>query len=407
MRPIWSRSIYKLPSPSPTISRSTRSQYRIPTIHHHIGSGHERGGVGGEEDAEAVELIDVAQAVLGSERAPDLLLGVKGRNAVEGSVHVTGRNAVDTDAVLGPLSTNGLGELNDTGLGGVVAGLLLGVVDDGTGHGGDQDQATGLASGHHGATDSLGHEEGTSQIDVNETTEHGGVVGLGLDVGVGDTGGVDEGVGGTIEFDNGVDSSVDGGTITDIDFEERDGKTRLLVQLGGSLVTELLVGVENDNVLGTGLGAGASHVVTETTSTTSDNDGLAVNGHALHCVGEGLVGLLADGVDSVVISRGSRAVVGNASGALGDVEGRLVTLAGAIVDCDGNLLLADDALLVGGVLDTVDACGREEADGVVRGGQSSGGSSSSGSSQDVACRERHCERGGVCVLVLVVGVGRR
>lgn len=94
------------------------------------------------------------------------------------------------------------------------------------------------------------------------------VVGLGLDVGVGDTGGVDEDVRGAVGRDASVDGGVDGGTVTDVDLEEGNGETGLLVKLGGSFVAELLVDVEDDEGLRTGLGAGPGHVVSETASTT-------------------------------------------------------------------------------------------------------------------------------------------
>lgn len=163
----------------------------VTTIDDAVGASHETRRVGGKEDAEAVELVDVSETVLGSERLPDLLLGIKSGNTVEGGVHVTGRDAVDSDVILGPLSSERLSKLDDTGLGGVVAGLLLGVVDNGARHGGNEDDATGLSSSHHGTANSLGHEEGAVQVDVDETAEHGGVVGLGLNVGIGDTGRVD------------------------------------------------------------------------------------------------------------------------------------------------------------------------------------------------------------------------
>lgn len=344
---------------------------RVTTVNDDVGTSHEAGGVGSEEDAEAVELVNSTQAVLRSQGLPDLLLGLKGGDTVEGGVHVTGRDAVDTDLVLGPLSSDGLGELDDTSLGSVVAALLLGVVDDGARHGGDQDQAARLASGHHGAANSLGHEEGTSEVDVDQTTEHGGVVSLSLDVGVGNTGSVDQDVGSTVELDNGVNGSVDGSTVTDIDLEEGDGETRLLVQLGGGSVAQLLVGIEDDDGLGTSLGTGSGHVVAETTSTTSDDDDLVLNSHALDGVRELVVDLLVKRLNLLALS-GDGAVVGDLGGAIRNLQSLLVTLASAI-DGDGNLLLADNALLVGGIRHADGTSGREEADGVA-GGSNTGGS---------------------------------
>lgn len=333
---------------------------RVTTINDDVRAGHEAGGVRGEEDAKAVELVNSAQAVLRSQGLPDLLLGLKSGDTVEGGVHVTGRDAVDTDLVLGPLSSDGLGKLDDTSLGGVVAALLLGVVDDGAGHGGNQDQAARLASSHHGAANSLGHEEGTSKVDVDQAAEHGGVIGLSLNVGVGNTGSVDQDVGSTVELDNGVNSSVDGSTVTDIDLEEGDGETRLLVQLSGGGVAQLLVGIEDDDGLGTSLGAGSGHVVAQTTSTASDDDDLALNSHALESVRQLVVDLLVKGLNLLALSGGG-AVVGHLGGAIRNLQSLLVTLAGTI-DGDGNLLLADNALLVGGVRHADGTGGREEAD---------------------------------------------
>ena len=366
---------------------------RVATVDDNVGASHEARRVRGQEDAKTVQVLNCTQTVLGSQGLPDLLLGLEGGDTVEGSVHVTGRDAVDTDVVLGPLSGNGLAKLNDTGLGGVVAALLLRVVDDAAGHGGNEDNATGLASGHHGTSDSLGHQEGTSKVDVDETTEHGGVVGLSLDVGVGNTGRVDEDVRSTIHLDDGVDGSVDGSAVTNVNLEEGDREAGLLVQLSGSLVTKLLVGIKNDDSLSTGLSAGAGHVVTQTTSTTSDDDGLAEDAHALHGLRQGLVNLLGKGLDDIVLNGRSRAVKGNLGSTLGNVDGLLLTLTVA-VNGDRNLLLADDALLVGGVGDASRAGSGEEASGSLRSRGARDGNSAEPKS---VASKRHCDLwGGRC-----------
>jgi hypothetical protein len=366
----------------------TRLVASVTTVNDAVGASHKLGGVRGKEDAETVELVDVAQAVLGGQGLPDLLLGVEGGDSVEGSVHVTGGDAVDTDVVLGPLGGEGLAELNHTSLGGVVTALLLGVVDNGTRHGGNQNDGAGLASGHHGATDGLGHEEGTVKVDVDETAEHGGVVCLSLDVGIGNTGRVDQDIGGTVLLDNAVNGGIDGGTVTNVDLEEGNGKARLLVELSGRLVSKLLVGIEDDNSLGTGLSTGAGHVVTQTTGTTSDNDGLAEDTHVLHSVRHRLVDLAGQGSDSLILWGRSRAVMGDIGSTLRNLNGGLVTLALA-VDGDGNFLFADNALLVGGVSDAVDAGGREEAGR--RGSRTDSGSSHAGHAKKVAGGGRHDE----------------
>lgn len=363
---------------------------RVTTVDEDVGAGHEAGRVGGEEDAEAVELVNATQAVLGGEGLPDLLLGLEGRDTVEGSVHVTGGDAVDTDVVLGPLGGDGLGELDDTSLGGVVAALLLGVVDNGARHGSNEDDATGLAGGHHGAADGLGHEEGTSKVDVDETTEHGGVVGLGLDVGVGNTGSVDENVGAAVVLNNGIDGGVDGGTITHIDLEEGDGKTRLLVQLSGGSITKLLVGIEDDDRLGTGLGAGTSHVVAQTTSTASDDDVLAKDAHVLEGLGHGVVNLLGERLDGIALDGRGGAIVGDLGVLLGDVEARLGAGALALIpSSNGDLLLADDALLVLGLGNTVHASGGEGSGSGLGCDQTANRSRGAGETDSVAGGERH------------------
>lgn len=350
---------------------------RVTTVDEAVGASHELGGVRGEEDAEAVELVNATETVLGGQGLPDLLLGLEGGDTVEGGVHVTGGDAVDTDVVLGPLSGDGLGVLDDTGLGGVVAGLFLGVVDDAAGHGGNEDEAARLAGGHHGTTNGLGHEEGSRKVDVNETTEHGRVVGLSLDVGVGNTSSIDEDVRNAKVLDNRLDSGIDGATVTNVNLEEGDGETRLLVQLSSGDITKILVGVKDDDSFGTGLSAGASHVVAEATGATGDDDNLAEDGHVLEGLGHGLVDLLGQGLDDLVIGRGHGAVVGHLGGSLGDADGAVLALAGAI-DGDGDLLLADDALLVLGVGDEVGA-GDGECTGASRLGDGEAGGRSGSS----------------------------
>lgn len=206
--------------PKPKIPQAASLVKGVTTVNDDIGAGHEAGSVGRKEDAEAVEIVNGTQTLLGSQRLPDLLLGVKGRDLVQGGIHVTGGNAVNTDVILGPLGSKRLAELNDTSLGGVVARLLLRVVDDGARHRGNKDNGAGLASGHHGAADGLGHQERAVEVDVNETTEHGSIILLGRNVRVGNTGRVDHDVGSAIEVNNVLDGSVDGAAITNIYLEE-------------------------------------------------------------------------------------------------------------------------------------------------------------------------------------------
>lgn len=87
------------------------------------------------------------------------------------------------------------------------------------------------------------------------------VVLLGLDVGVGDAGRVDQDVWGTELLDDRVDGLDDGAAVTDVDLVELDGDAGALVQLGRGRVAQILVGVEDDDGLCTGLGTGAGNRV--------------------------------------------------------------------------------------------------------------------------------------------------
>ncbi|KAI6748530.1 hypothetical protein HG530_015303 [Fusarium avenaceum] len=100
-------------------------------------------------------------------------------------------------------------------------------------------------------------------------------------------------------LDNLIHSGVDGSTVTDINLEEGDRETCLVVELSGSFITQLLVGIEEDDVLGTSFGAGTSHVVSETTSSASEDDGLSVNAHVAHCVRELLISLAGERLDNL------------------------------------------------------------------------------------------------------------
>ena len=217
--------------------------------------------------------------------------------------------------------------------------------------------------------------------------KHGRVVGLGLDVGVGNTGRVDEDIWGAVELDDGINGGVDGGAVTDVDLEEGDGEARELVQLGGGGVTELLVGIKDDNVLGAGLSAGAGHVVAEATGAAGDDDGLAKDGHVLDGARQGLVDLFREGLDGLVLGRGLGAVKGDLGGTVGDLDSALVAGAGPVVDGGGHLLLADDVVLLGGVGDALDGGGGK---GPAGGGlEARDGRGGAGQPQDVASSERH------------------
>lgn len=145
-------------------------------------SSHVRRTVRGEEDGKVVELVNVSETLLRGVVNPDPLLSVKGGDTVQCGVHVTRRDGVDTDAVAGPLGGERAGELNDSGLGGVVARLLLRVVDDRSGHRGDEYHRNWVLDLNHLLGDSLSDQESSSDVDVDETTEHLGGVGVGRNV---------------------------------------------------------------------------------------------------------------------------------------------------------------------------------------------------------------------------------
>jgi hypothetical protein len=95
---------------------------------------------------------------------------------------LTRGDAVDTDIKLGPLSSKRLAELDDTSLGCIVARLLLRVVDNRSGHGGNQDDGARLASSNCSTANSLGHHEGASQVDIDQAAPHLEIISLSGDV---------------------------------------------------------------------------------------------------------------------------------------------------------------------------------------------------------------------------------
>ena len=65
----------------------------------------------------------------------------------------------------------------------LVSALLLRVQDAEAGDGGEEDDGAAGAGGDHVAGAGLGDEEGAGEVDVEESAEHGRVVGFGFDVG--------------------------------------------------------------------------------------------------------------------------------------------------------------------------------------------------------------------------------
>lgn len=151
-------------------------------INHTVAAGHESRSIAGEEHGEVVQLVGIAQPVLWRHGGPDLLLALQGRKAVQGRVHVPRRDAVDPDFVLGPFCGERFTQLDDGSFGGVVAGLLLWVVDDGAGHAGDEDDGTAGSLCDHLATTGLGNQKCTSDVDRDEVVPLAVVIFLRLDV---------------------------------------------------------------------------------------------------------------------------------------------------------------------------------------------------------------------------------
>lgn len=138
----------------------------VTTVDQAVVSGHVSRALAREIDGQVVEVVNGAKTLLGGVVDPDTLLGLEGRDTVEGSVHVSGGDCVDTDLVASPFGGERLCELDNSSLGGIVAGLLLRVVDDAAGHGGNEDDAATVAGGDHVATDGLCDEERTGDVDV-------------------------------------------------------------------------------------------------------------------------------------------------------------------------------------------------------------------------------------------------
>lgn len=95
---------------------------------------------------------------------------------------LTRGDTVNTDIKFSPLSSERLAELDDTGLGCIVARLLLRVIDNGSGHGGNQDDGARLASSNCSTTNGLGHHERASQVDINQAAPHLEIISLGGNV---------------------------------------------------------------------------------------------------------------------------------------------------------------------------------------------------------------------------------
>ena len=106
-------------------------------------------------------------------------MGFKNKESLN---RLTRGDTVNTDIKFSPLSSERLAELDDTGLGCIVARLLLRIIDNGSGHGGNQDDGAWLAGSNCSTTNSLRHHEGASQVDIDQTAPHLEIISLGGDV---------------------------------------------------------------------------------------------------------------------------------------------------------------------------------------------------------------------------------
>lgn len=87
---------------------------------------------------------------------------------------------------------------------------------------------------------------------------------------LGNAGGRDEDVNVAVMVDRILDGLVDSVSVTDVNLVETDVDTGLLGQLLGGLFSELLLHIHNGNALDSDLRESLGHVVSKTTSTTSE-----------------------------------------------------------------------------------------------------------------------------------------
>jgi len=107
----------------------------VATIDQDVSAGGEARGRRSQVDGAVGELVHVTKAAHRGAALPFREEALE--RTVQGSVHVTGRDGVDTNAEGGPLNSERAREVENTGLGGVVRVLRLGEVDDVGGHGRD------------------------------------------------------------------------------------------------------------------------------------------------------------------------------------------------------------------------------------------------------------------------------
>jgi hypothetical protein len=139
---------------------------RVTTIDDAVRTRHIPTAFACQVNRQTIQIIDISQSLLWRQVDPNLLLRIQRRYTIQSCVHISRADGVDSDTMLGPLSGKGLGELHHSGLGGVVAALLLWEVDDRPRHGGDVDDTAGCSVPDHVLSACLGYDESSGNVDV-------------------------------------------------------------------------------------------------------------------------------------------------------------------------------------------------------------------------------------------------
>lgn len=161
----------------------------VATVDTEIGTSHVASGVTGQERDGAHEVLGTTHLALGNKAGPlvgelgvvieDLLGAVRELLILsffpffplfylysQCSQHVTGRDAVDADAGVGPFNCQRAGQMTDGSLGRVVGCLRLGNVDNRTGHAANEDHAAWSLALHQVASNGGREKVGTVNVDT-------------------------------------------------------------------------------------------------------------------------------------------------------------------------------------------------------------------------------------------------
>lgn len=248
----------------------------VTTVNDEVGTGGVGGGVGAEVDVGSLELLGVTVTAHGDHGVPELL-GVLVDEVRKTGVNVSRGDGVDTGEVA-PLVGERAGHVDAASLGDVVRGLLLREVGDVTGHGGGDDERTGLAL-LEVVADSLGAVCNTEEIGLDDLLEGGDLAVENTRVG-GLAGVGDEGVNLTEVGNDVLDELAAGLVVGDVELVGLGLDAVLLLESGGVLLTTLLTASVGQGDVTAHLGDTASGLDTHTTGTggTSDNGDLALHG---------------------------------------------------------------------------------------------------------------------------------